>query len=89
MQRIRFGLRSVFLCGKPFNFRIMLTLPLCCRSGKQYSTLRAVAVPAEAADVAASEAEGPTALYQSSGVRTNACVGMDVVCLRTVLSPLA
>jgi Ca-activated chloride channel family protein len=39
------------------------------RSGKQYSTLRAVAVPAGVADVASSDAEGPTTLYQSTGVR--------------------
>lgn len=49
--------------------RAMCTASRCRRSGQQYSTLRAVAVPAEAADVAASEAEGPTALYQSTGVR--------------------
>lgn len=44
------------------------------RSGRQYSTLRAVALPAEAADVATSEAEGPTTLYQSTGVRALAVV---------------
>lgn len=55
------------------------------RSGRQYSTLRVVAVPAEAADVAASEAEGPTALYQSSGVRSYVTVVLACEECKTML----
>lgn len=50
-----------------------LPAPPACRSGRQYSTLRAVEVPPEAGDVAGSEAEGPTAFYQSSGVGVGCC----------------